>query len=761
MAITREIPLIRIYLLGEVYRFSNRSIELYDENNILRFYYDYLIDSPKTKLSLNVLDFTGEDPTFTVSLVNVSRFQDLAESNILDGALVEYDRYDIDNKVVISTITGIVRSYSWDVDSIKITAGFEEKDIFIKIPENIVNENSFNEIYSGIADSWDTAWTHYWVTDEGLKASKYVDAYWNDARMTIKTINTSLANRIEVVERRVTKSENSTGKVWWEVWREVYDQKTSGGKSGFGFSRKEHTTTFFKGYSGAVNLNASTSFVMEKNFIPEESDAVGEVYPIVYGPVEKMPLLHIAGSYRFCDDKYMLAGHPIYDSTSEEVLVYYDLDEDDVPGYDADVVGGNLPNPIKVTHYGRVTEITDTEHLVIDSIKRDNDADANDLLYGSLPHYADDFFNQGQVFIYPSGGGCISRRVYDFDYITGGIHFTPAITGGSYTLGNDIKIELAGYRIVGDTTDNLANKIAYVELHGTRTSDVNVERPANIPHLLWNLRLGLGSSKLYATFRGHKDDADGSITGIANSLITNPADIIKHFFLNYTLIRNNPNLIDIDSFNEARRKRIGWNFGGAIIEEEDGKDIVDRFCQQSALAYFWKNGKLKLKAIDFISPKKKFNFVENVNIYEGIKIKRSVIENIKNNIVVKYKYSWVKDDFVFEVRKNKDNDKYCKESAGKYGITEEEVIDGQDIVDFVTANNLANCMVRLLAETFYDATFEIPKSYQDLELGDIIAITHSIGADATGRGWDEKLFVVVELSNSVDSIEVGARSFII
>jgi len=491
---------------------------------------------------------------------------------------------------------------------------------------------------------------------------------------------------------------------------------------------------------------------------------VGTAYPVVYGQVDKMLLPWIAADYQHSNDKYLLAGHPIYDTTSTDILLWYDLEEKDPADTDANVPGGEIPNPMKVTHSGLIEDLG-ADTIQEDALSSDFIGSDSDDYLNNRQHIDNNFFGStegwGTLKVYTQGGGVETRYINNLQN-TSGTKGTLTVTenfSGNVAVGDSFEIDLSGYVINSDTTDNFSNKIAYAQLSGDERNPTPVFDFFR-PHLHWNLRRGLGSSKVYATFRGHKDDIAGTVTGVANSLIENPADVIKHFMLNYTLIRDDATLLDTESFEIAKRKRLDWKFGGAITETEEGETLLERYCSQSGIIYYWKDGKFKIKAIDVDTPTPVFKFEENVNIYEGIKVKRTTIEKIKNNIHIMYKYSWVKEDFIFRAIKDKNTDRFCKTSAGRYGDSEPEEFEALDIYETSTALKLGSYMVKLFADIYYVVTMKVPKSYFAIELGDIITITHSIGASLTGAGWIEKKFIVTKVQDKFTNMELTARSFI-
>ena len=105
--------------------------------------------------------------------------------------------------------------------------------------------------------------------------------------------------------------------------------------------------------------------------------------------------------------------------------------------------------------------------------------------------------------------------------------------------------------------------------------------------------------KVYVACKGNKDDASGTYTGSAGSLIENPVHMLHHLVRNYF----GKSASELDSSitsptSTAAAQRASWDFSALYTEEASYKSTVDRFAKDGLLFAFIDNlNKLKVRAI--------------------------------------------------------------------------------------------------------------------------------------------------------------------
>ena len=265
------------------------------------------------------------------------------------------------------------------------------------------------------------------------------------------------------------------------------------------------------------------------------------------------------------------------------------------------------------------------------------------------------------------------------------------------------------------------------------------------------IRHGLGKTKLYVSFQGYKDDGIGSITGKPNMLIENPVDIIHHFILNYTNAK--PEEIDVSSFERARALRKLWKFGVAITDQDGGDKIIDRLTRQCACVWYRRNGLIGIQAIELNSVAVE-TFISEENDIATAAFSAQGIEEVKNDIQIKYGWDYAHGRPRNLLRRNKENDFNCRSSVAKYKKEESYVVEAPDITDTVTANLLADYYVALLttARLSVDVSFRINDTTAALVPGMVLAVQHSQGPSRTESGWHRRVCIVTETKRGVTGL---------
>jgi len=93
-------------------------------------------------------------------------------------------------------------------------------------------------------------------------------------------------------------------------------------------------------------------------------------------------------------------------------------------------------------------------------------------------------------------------------------------------------------------------------------------------------------ARVYVDVKGAKDDASGTITGSADALLENPADILEGILrwrLNWTANTH----FRTSSFDTARAALSGWKFAFSMNEQTNLIDFLDRYASESKSRIFW------------------------------------------------------------------------------------------------------------------------------------------------------------------------------
>lgn len=428
--------------------------------------------------------------------------------------------------------------------------------------------------------------------------------------------------------------------------------------------------------------------------IPENSDSIGRPFPIVYGHIEKMLALHSISSkstrqnsFSAGDDVYVIASHRIMNKSATETLVYYGLEENAesmrLPPGTIDYVPVPLPRSIS-------------------EIDRWHDS-GYDLASGD-----------------PYKDVCPLHKLIEISTNYGDVLTAIKLRGDEYT---------------GFLYNNTLP-------HTTELDDGDLPSVNGQPQ--FPIRYGLGNSKVYVSFDGY-EDITGEYTGAAHTLIEHPIDILKHFLLNYTNIKDDKTLLDYQSFAVSKSKLPNWKFGVAITETLNGKDFVERILKQCHTVWKWENQKFSIYTIDLEDRNPTVFLNEQSHFVGEPKWSRPSIKDIYNDYIIRYGYDGITKSYTNVIQKNTRNDQLCRNSYSRYGVVRSfEEMFLPDIYNSYTAERVA--MHSVLTHTPTRLTLQvglhIDEQVSMLAIGSVVQVTYF------NEDGDEesKIFVAVNLT---------------
>ena len=468
--------------------------------------------------------------------------------------------------------------------------------------------------------------------------------------------------------------------------------------TGIRFSFTVGTGTVSIDHVSVEAVESDFTMMILKNPIPENSDSIGRPFPIVYGKVEKMWAVWSIStkstrqnSFSAGDDLYVIAGHKIYDRSPTEVLVYYGLDESIATSMATKPgVIDFIPNPLPRSIY---------------EIERWNEA--------AMPP---------QTINLASG---------------------------------DPEKDVCPLHKLVEITTSKGDKLTAIKLRGDEYTGFEVADDGILPTVnlqpQFPIRYGLGNCKVFVSFRGYSDE-NGELTGQIGALIENPADIIKHFLLNHTNINGDKSKIDEQSFADSKAELENWRFGVAITDITDGKEILERLCQQSKSTWFFKDNKIYLKVFNlnnrvasvYLEEKKHFTGNQTWN--------RPSITDIYNDFILKYGYNAITENYDHVIIRNKSNDQICRDCYSKFNVNRSfDEIECPDIYDAYTANALMDHYVSLYAisRTTFQVGLRLTQETIGISPGDIASATF-IGNPASSG---EHIYLVTAIAAGVAGIQ--------
>lgn len=272
------------------------------------------------------------------------------------------------------------------------------------------------------------------------------------------------------------------------------------------------------------------------------------------------------------------------------------------------------------------------------------------------------------------------------------------------------------FQIQNNTLDNKGNPVSVVLINGTT--------------------FGLGSSKLYADFTGINMD--------------NPVDILADFVERFTGLKDAGFEVDTGSLGDAKSRRASYKFAVHVTKETDALDVIKAIGFQAAIVPIVKKGLLKIKSIEFDDPSPAFFLSEGVNILDESEVSLQSKTDVFSRFEVHFDYDFVGNKYQKKIEIDPDNNLEAARAERRFGKNEHDPIELAYIFDEATAQlAIDNFIVPFFTRQRAIVKLSTVKDgLEGLEEMDVVAVTHSVGAEIEGKGWNRKLFWVVEIAES-------------
>lgn len=379
--------------------------------------------------------------------------------------------------------------------------------------------------------------------------------------------------------------------------------------------------------------------------MPENSQDSGKYFPIVYGYVKRVPLIHAISKKSLYennetsgDDFYVYASHPCNIKTPFDITLEIVVDNESRTLLSDDVkkqiqrsslkdefIKSPFPN-VEQNHYFWSEGTTDPQGRKNSTIVRVNE------LYNPYHKLLDRLSNDGKLYY--------------------------------------------GVQLRGDEWDY-------------RLGRLNKHYP---------VRNGLGNSTLYGSFSGYVDE-DGSITGKPNSVITHPIDVITHYIKTYGkrlssvygLRFNDDEFIDMGSaeFVKSKTRKYEASVFVSDVANVSISNFIDSICRQFGIYWFLYGGKIyfSLGELDYIQWNKIVS--ERYNLIKSPKESHGGYKDIYTSVKYNYRYNYIDSAYEGLVYLNSSNNRYCSRNSRSLGSQKEYTIEGLYQNSYSTAKEVA------------------------------------------------------------------------
>lgn len=302
----------------------------------------------------------------------------------------------------------------------------------------------------------------------------------------------------------------------------------------------------------------------------------------------------------------------------------------------------------------------------------------------------------------------------------------------------------AGSQLLTITTDYTAHKAG--TLNGQTMAYIKLTA-SGLAKLTDSNALGV----LTVNVEGKEDAGDGTGT-----LIENPIDVLEDIFENYLGDPALNSALFTNSKTLATER--SYVVSGGYVEDKPTDELMRDVCNSFQVRLFPdKNGQIACDIFEPISP-----FEEGVNVSEQWDILRGTWtldyradvqgaedSQVINTIDYRYSYHWAKKHFRGTGQETDAN------SIATYG-SKDLILNCPWAKDATTAEDVARRLTALYKNPVPHAEFEMPLKGLNIELTDIINITH---ANAPGiGGYSERAFEVIEHALSFEEKTVRLRA---
>lgn len=250
---------------------------------------------------------------------------------------------------------------------------------------------------------------------------------------------------------------------------------------------------------------------------------------------------------------------------------------------------------------------------------------------------------------------------------------------------------------------------------------------------------------------GYADDADGTYTGTASTLILHPCDQLRHMGRIEAEIP--AARIDHGSFIYGRQRLPGYEFS-TIVSTDDKTSyfqVCTDVCQFLAAAVLFERGQLRFRMLDLDAfPSLTISDADILDMSLGWGDKRQTISYLR----LRYEWGYVWKRKTMDYRKSvelTDTDRAdLKANLARYGEKKLE-LETKHIYDADTADAVADRMVTLRSKLRKVVTLTVDRAAHAVNLFDVVSITTAYAPSSDGAGWADKRFVVTRIAYGLDT----------
>jgi hypothetical protein len=437
------------------------------------------------------------------------------------------------------------------------------------------------------------------------------------------------------------------------------------------------------------------------NPIPQDSKDLGNPFPICYGQLKRIPMVHAVSktlvfgqNVTSGDDFFVYASHPC-----------------------------NVFNELDIT----IELLDENGQTPKDLVGSDKNIDPSNIIESPFPAVLSDHH--------------YIENLFEYDDEFGGFVNTSSEFIGPQNIYNP-------YHRLENMTTSSGSKMYGIRLRG---SEYNIG--AGILDRRYPIRNGVGSTTLYASFGGWVDES-GEYTGTAGSLIVHPLDIIRHFNDYYGRHPNNETMFDIDNINMIKAKTPHHRASVYIREGTTLQSLIEKINSQFGYHSYFNNGRIYFTIIDFEKVDYSKPISEGYNLLNNVKQYVSGYKESYSEIAYSYNKNYLNDNYECVLRLNKSNNPYCAVASQAGGNKKELKIEAPFVYSSAIAAEVTARAAKLLSSNKSEYTFSVrPIDGLLFEPGDYVPMTY------TPFDMDHTPVLVLSAKQAEDVVELKVVRF--
>ncbi len=274
------------------------------------------------------------------------------------------------------------------------------------------------------------------------------------------------------------------------------------------------------------------------------------------------------------------------------------------------------------------------------------------------------------------------------------------------------------------------------------------------------LRVDFNADPIVPSWHGHlvsgyDDDASGTYTGSANSLIETPCDVLYFLLGEYLGLSG----FDTSAISTARTDLGAYIIAGQIMDRRQAERWLSEIAVESKLILFQDfNDEWSMRMYDLPASSTDYDkaieqdsghFVSEADDYDEVSITHTATDEIYNQFEVLWQWSEGEGRFVSCTGVDESTagaiGTWLTDSQSDYGVTRKLIYEARWLNDSDSVDSFINHLIYRYADISRIVTFVTHWYGIDLEVGDRVQLTHQDITDTDESGGGDHIYEVFDI----------------